>query len=91
MNKGNLFTSACRYCRYYNHEGRRGGMCQQLGVPVQASWKACNLAAPPFASNWESLREIVKLENSLSLNYRENSSNLRVSNREETKKQKASI
>lgn len=50
-------TSACRYCRHYQPEGRRGGMCQQLGSPVQASWKACSLALPPFAPSWESLED----------------------------------
>ncbi|NWF60539.1 MAG: hypothetical protein HXY43_15075 [Fischerella sp.] len=50
-------TSACRYCRYYQPEGRRGGMCQQLGAPVQAAWKACSLALPPFAPSWERLED----------------------------------
>ncbi len=69
MKTANFCTSACRYCRYYQPEGRRGGMCQQLGVPVQANWKACSLAVPPFDSSWERFEEIVLLENSLSLNY----------------------
>lgn len=51
-------TSACRYCRYYNPQGRRGGVCQQLGAPVQGSWKACSLAVPPFAPSWESLEDV---------------------------------
>lgn len=51
-------TSACRYCRHYNPEGRRGGVCQQLGAPVQASWKACSLAIPPFAPSWETLEDV---------------------------------
>lgn len=53
----NFLTSACRYCRYYKPEGRRGGMCQQLSAPVQASWKACSLAIPPFAPSWETLED----------------------------------
>ncbi|MBH8556217.1 hypothetical protein I8751_28580 [Nostocaceae cyanobacterium CENA357] len=52
-----FLTSACRYCRHYKPEGRRGGVCQQLGVPVQASWKACSLALPPFAPSWETLED----------------------------------
>ncbi len=52
-----FLTSACRYCRHYQPEGRRGGMCQQLGAPVQASWKACSLALPPFAPSWENLED----------------------------------
>ncbi|MBD2450714.1 hypothetical protein H6G76_27010 [Nostoc sp. FACHB-152] len=53
----NFFTSACRYCRHYQPEGRRGGTCQQLGASVQASWKACSLALPPFAPSWEKLED----------------------------------
>ncbi|QLE58313.1 hypothetical protein [Nostoc sp. TCL26-01] len=53
----NSLTSACRYCRHYKPEGRRGGMCQQLGAPVQAAWKACSLALPPFAPSWETLED----------------------------------
>lgn len=55
-------TSACRVCRYYQPEGRRGGMCQQLGVPVSANWKACSLAVPAFAPSWESIKEILQNE-----------------------------
>ena len=57
MKPNNFLTSACRYCRHYKPEGRRGGMCQQLGAPVQASWKACTLALPPFAPSWETLED----------------------------------
>ncbi|ACK65623.1 conserved hypothetical protein [Rippkaea orientalis PCC 8801] len=65
MKTANFLTSSCRYCRYYQTQGRRGGMCQQLGVPVRAEWKACVLAAHPFTANWESLTTVVQLENSL--------------------------
>jgi hypothetical protein len=68
MKKANFVTSSCRHCRYYQSEGRRGGMCQQLGVPVQSHWKACSLAARPFSPTWEHLEEVVRLENSLTLN-----------------------
>jgi hypothetical protein len=51
-------TSACQHCRSYAPEGRRGGHCQQLGVPVGGSWKACSLAIPPFAPSWEHLEQI---------------------------------
>lgn len=57
MKSINSLTSACRYCRHYKPEGRRGGMCQQLGAPVQACWKACALALPPFAPSWETLED----------------------------------
>lgn len=57
--KENSVTSACRSCRYYTPEGRRGGNCQQLGVPVRSSWKACSLAIPPFAPSWEGIEEVL--------------------------------
>ena len=50
-------ASACRYCRHYQPEGRRGGICQKLGAPVQGSWKACNLGIPAFAPSWETLED----------------------------------
>ncbi len=65
MKTANFLTSSCRYCRYYQTEGRRGGMCQQLGVAVRAEWKACALAARPFTTNWESIETVVQLENTL--------------------------
>jgi len=58
MNTLNFPTSACRLCRYYQPEGRRGGVCQQLGVPVRGSWSSCSLAIPPFAPSWESIEDI---------------------------------
>lgn len=68
MKTANFLASSCRYCRYYQSEGRRGGMCQQLGAPVQSQWKACPLATHPFNSTWENLGDVVRLENSLNLN-----------------------
>lgn len=59
MKTRNFSTSACRACRFYQPEGRRGGLCQQLGVPVSSGWKACSLALPPFASSWEKLEGII--------------------------------
>lgn len=71
-------TSACRFCRHYTPEGRRGGQCEQLGVPVRGSWQACSLAHPTFASLGKNLdnllmvqqeilmlREVLPLESSL--------------------------
>jgi hypothetical protein len=37
---------SCRYCKYYEFTGHRGGECQQLGVPVQGKWSACPLMIP---------------------------------------------
>lgn len=63
----NFLNSACRYCRCYKPEGRRGGMCQMLGVPVQGNWKTCTLALPAFASSWEGLERIMILPNEVSM------------------------
>ncbi|MEB3825900.1 hypothetical protein [Phormidium sp. CCY1219] len=57
----NCQASACRHCRFYTPVGRRGGNCQQLGVPVRGGWKACSLAVPPFAPSWEGIEEIMGL------------------------------
>jgi hypothetical protein len=50
-------TSTCRYCRYYQPQGRRGGMCEKLSAPVQGVWKACPLALAAFAPSWETLED----------------------------------
>jgi hypothetical protein len=63
----NFCATACRYCNSYQPEGRRGGMCQKLGVPVQAHWKACSLVQPLFTSSWEKFDEVALLEKSFSL------------------------
>lgn len=62
MNQIQILTSACRACRYFTPEGRRGGTCQQLGVLVQARWKSCALAVPAFSSNWDSWDKVKKLD-----------------------------
>jgi len=41
-------SRSCRHCRHYVHEGRRGGQCEQLNVPVQSSWNACALSQAIF-------------------------------------------
>ncbi|MCC3407585.1 MAG: hypothetical protein JGK17_18705 [Microcoleus sp. PH2017_10_PVI_O_A] len=51
-------TSACRHCRHYTPEGRRGGICALLSVPVQSQWNACSLAVSPFGPSWENITEI---------------------------------
>jgi len=45
--------SRCRYCKHYTPVGRRGGSCQRLSVPVQATWTACQLADVPFEPTWQ--------------------------------------
>ena len=67
MNEMNFSTSACRYCRFYEHQGRRGGSCQMLGVPVQSSWKACAFASPPFETTLKKLEDIFQLDTSTTL------------------------
>ena len=57
----NVLNSACRHCQYYKPEGRRGGMCQLLGVTVQGSWRACHLAIPAFAPSLKGLEGIIFL------------------------------
>jgi hypothetical protein len=34
---------SCRYCKYYDFVGHRGGECQRLGASVQGAWAACTL------------------------------------------------
>ena len=42
--------SRCGLCQFFSHEGRRGGTCARLDVPVSSQWKACCLAIAPFQS-----------------------------------------
>ena len=50
MTASNDKVSRCGFCQFYSHEGRRGGRCCQLNVPVSSQWKACCLAIAPFTS-----------------------------------------
>ncbi|HEY9644612.1 MAG TPA: hypothetical protein V6C57_29215 [Coleofasciculaceae cyanobacterium] len=47
----------CRFCKYYQPQGRRGGQCQLLEVPVQSHWKACKLSIRPFVAPTDINRE----------------------------------
>jgi hypothetical protein len=49
---------ACRLCQHYQPEGRRGGFCGRLDVPVAATWEACSLASHPFELSWQSANNI---------------------------------
>ncbi|MDY6937215.1 MAG: hypothetical protein SWY16_06060 [Cyanobacteriota bacterium] len=62
MKTSNCLVSACRSCRYYKPEGRRGGQCHLLGAPVRGGWKACSHAFPPFAPSWEHLEELMTID-----------------------------
>ena len=67
MNQINFSTSACRYCRFYEPQGRRGGDCRMLSVSVQSDWEACALASPPFKTTLTKLEDIFQLESPISL------------------------
>jgi hypothetical protein len=43
---------ACRFCKHYSPEGRRGGVCQVLNVPVQGQWTACPLMVLSLSEVW---------------------------------------
>ncbi|MBD3883752.1 hypothetical protein IFO70_18475 [Phormidium tenue FACHB-886] len=60
-------VSACRHCRFYKLEGRRGGHCQLLDVSIQGSWTACALAASPFTTKWQELEELMALQTPIEL------------------------
>jgi len=62
MKATNHLPSVCRYCRHYDPQGRRGGMCQKLNAPVRGNWQACSLANSPFLPTWESWETITLLE-----------------------------
>lgn len=63
--KTSILVSACRYCRYYKSEGRRGGTCQLLDVSVHGGWKACQVAIPAFAPSWENLEDMINLPDAM--------------------------
>lgn len=62
MKPDNPHISACRHCKFYAPEGRRGGQCQKLNVAVQSQWEACALATSPFTPTWEALEGIMQLQ-----------------------------
>lgn len=62
MNQLPLLTSACRSCRHFVPQGRRGGICEKLNVPVQGSWKSCSFAVSAFSSSWDGWDNIKKLD-----------------------------
>ncbi len=51
MNSLGNSVTACRLCQHYSPEGRRGGYCGKLDVPVLSKWEACSLAAHPFETS----------------------------------------
>ncbi len=67
MNYQNDSTLSCRFCQHYQVEGRRGGLCHRLNVPVQGSWQFCPVATRPFVKQPISI-EIVSQASYLSVN-----------------------
>jgi len=63
MNSSGNSITACRLCQHYNPEGRRGGMCGRLDVPVRSTWEACSLAAHPFDNSWRTANDLNALLN----------------------------
>ncbi len=62
MSKLQSDVKACRFCKHYNPEGRRGGSCSALNVSVEAGWRSCNLALSPFNSIWDQGEVLPRLE-----------------------------
>lgn len=58
MNSLSSSVVVCRLCQHYRPEGRRGGICGKLDVPVAATWEACSLASHPFELSWSSANNI---------------------------------
>lgn len=61
----------CSRCRYYTPEGRRGGHCSLLGVPVQGRWDACSLAAPLFMASIPELDPLELLPQPIEIHFPE--------------------
>jgi hypothetical protein len=53
-----IATAVCRNCRFYEPNGRRGGVCSQFQVPVSGSWFTCKLAMPAFVPDWHVLEDL---------------------------------
>ncbi len=68
MKSAQCRVSSCSRCRFYAPEGRRGGQCSQLGVPVESRWAPCSLAAPVFAPALVAMKPLDFLPQPLELN-----------------------
>lgn len=44
--------SMCRNCKFYQFQGRSGGHCDKLGIPVSGHWHSCPFALAPFTPSW---------------------------------------
>lgn len=64
-------VSFCSRCRFYAPEGRRGGQCSQLGVPVNSRWAPCSLAMPVFSAPLVEMKPLDFLHQPLELTFPE--------------------
>jgi hypothetical protein len=65
MKPAKVQVSSCSFCRHYIPQGRRGGHCEQLNVPVQSRWQACSLSLPTFTSARPALELLETLPHAL--------------------------
>jgi hypothetical protein len=71
MKSAQCRVSSCSRCRFYAPEGRRGGQCSQLGVPVESRWSPCSLAVPVFATPIVAMKPLDFLPQPLDLGFSE--------------------
>lgn len=71
MKSAQCRVSSCSRCRFYTPQGRRGGQCSQLGVPVESRWTPCSLAVPVFAPPVVAMRPLDFLPQPLELSFPE--------------------
>ncbi len=71
MNLAQCRVSSCSRCRFYAPEGRRGGQCSQLGVPVESRWSACSLAVPVFSASMVEMQPLDFLSQPVELTFSE--------------------
>ena len=69
MNSQNCSISTCRNCRHFQTEGRRGGLCEQLGTFTDPTWSACQLAIAAFDPLTPEIESIETLEHSFTLKF----------------------
>jgi hypothetical protein len=71
MDATQLGVSCCQRCRHYTPEGRRGGHCDQLSVPVQGKWAPCPLAVPFFVDSIDTVPSLPIWSEALVLAHRD--------------------
>lgn len=71
MKSAQCRVTSCSRCRFYAPEGRRGGQCSQLGVPVESRWAPCSLAVPVFTPTLVAIQPLDFLPQPLEINFPE--------------------